>query len=576
MSPSPAAGGTATDLDEALFLLEDVIAGDTLYATPAFAHTDADSVRSALRAATRYTTAVLMPTNAPGDRHGAQLVDGRVRTAPGFGAAYRQYCEDGWPGFDLPLEHGGQALPLCAQVALAEQVNRANVAFGMLPIMLRAGAWLLLEHADAPLVARVVPALVRGEWGATICISEPQAGSDVGRIATRAVPCDAVTHAISGTKAWISYGDHDLTTQAVHFVLARTPDAPPGTRGLSLFLVPRLRFDDGARNGWSVLRLEDKLGLHASPTCVLQFEGALGYRIGPPHEGLRCLFTMVNLMRLEVAIQGVAVAGIAAAKAAQYASQRLQGGAPDAPPVPIATHRDVQRLLVGMQARLRPLRGLVFEAAYQLDRARAAHDTETRNEARAWAEWWLPICKTSAAESGFDIASDAVQVAGGFGYTRDGGLEQHLRDARVMAVYEGTSGIQALDLVLRKVRRDRGARALAICARLGQDLQARSEDAATASLRAGARAALDTLVDATHALVAATDADAETAALDYLKLACLAGCGWMWVRMLAATAGAGAEADFRHRCARFFAARELPLAQVYRARIAAGSAALDA
>jgi len=564
----------ADDLDEALFLLERVIAPG-LYAAPAYRHTDAASVRSALLAAARYASDILTPTNALGDRHGARLVDGRVYTAPGFLDAYRQFCADGWPGFDLPPAYGGQGLPHCAQVAFAEQINRANVAFGMLPVMLRAGAWLLLEHGTPDLISRVVPALVSGDWGATICLSEPQAGSDVGRITTIARPLDDSTYTVSGTKAWISYGDHDLTAQAVHFVLARTPDAPVGTRGLSLFLVPRLRFADADRNGWSVLRLEEKMGLHGSPTCVLQFDGALAYRLGELHQGLRCLFTMVNLMRLEVSIQGVAVGGIAAAKATQYAQQRLQGGAPDAPPVPIVEHRDIRRLLLGMQARLRPLRGLVFEAAYQLDLARVTTSPAQRNSARAWAEWWLPICKTAAAETGFEIASDALQVAGGFGYTRDGGIEQHLRDARVMAVYEGTSGIQALDLVLRKVRRDRGERALLICARMRDELRALHAHRTAGGFVPALLDVVEVLVDATRGLVEGTEADAEAAAMDYLKLACLVGCAWMWARMLAASSPGTAEDRLRQACGRFFMAQQLPLVGVHRARIAAGAAIVD-
>lgn len=544
---------------EACFLLERVCRWEPLFTYPRYAHADAGTVRAILRAGHEFADAVLAPTNVEGDLTGARLHDGRVCMPEGFRHAYRQYCADGWPGFDLPRDYGGQDLPLLAQVAFAEQVNRANVAFGMLPIMLRAGAQLLLEHGTPALVARVVPHLASGEWGATICISEPQAGSDVGRITTRAVPRADGAFAISGTKCWISYGDHDLTAQAVHFLLARETGAPAGTRGLSLFLVPRLRFDDASRNGWSVLRIEDKLGLHGSPTCQLGFDDAVGYRIGLPHEGLRAMFTMVNLMRLEVAVQGVALAAVAADKAAAYATQRLQGGAGDAPPVPIATHADIQRLLRGMQARVLPLRALVYRLAYLLDVARADADPDKRAEALHTAEWWLPVCKTCAAETAFEVASDALQVAGGFGYTRDGGIEQHLRDARVMSVYEGTSGIQALDLVTRKVRRDGGRRALSICVTM--------RDAAAESDAAWLLPVVEQLVQATHAVVAAEAGRAEAVAWDYLKLAGLAGCAWMWAEMLAAEDGADAGHSPRRTEGECFIRYWIPQVQVHAARV---------
>ncbi len=551
--------GSQTALDETFFLLDSVCHWQTLFAFPRYAHADAATVQAILRAGHTFAEDVLAPTNEAGDQLGAQLVSGRVQLPAGVKQAYRQFCADGWPGFDLPREFGGQDLPLLAQVTFAEQINRANVAYGMLPIMLRAGAHLLLEHGTPDLIARVVPRLTSGEWGATICISEPQAGSDVGRITTRATPQADGAFTINGTKSWISYGDHDLTTQAVHFVLARETNAPAGTRGLSLFLVPRLRFSDESQNGWSVLRIEQKLGLHGSPTCMLNFENARGYRIGLPQQGLRAMFTMVNLMRLEVAVQGVAVASIAADKAAHYATQRLQGGPPDAPPVAIATHPDIQRLLLGMQARVRPLRALVYHLAHLLDIARSDADPNARAEAQATADWWLPVCKTCAAETAFEVASDALQVAGGFGYTRDGGLEQHLRDARVMAVYEGTSGIQALDLVARKVRRDGGQRALKICTEMVLD---------ACELNAAWLAPIAQQFErATQTVVAATEEAAAAIAWDYLKLAGLAGSAWMWARMLAARTYADPNHDYRARCGEFFKHYWVPQVQVHGARI---------
>lgn len=548
-----------TGLVETFFLLDRVCHWHTVFDLQRYAHADVDTVRAALHAGRAFAEDVLAPTSVEGDRVGAQLVDGRVHLPDGLKRAYRQFCVDGWPGFDLPREFGGQDLPLLAQVALAEQLNRANVAFGMLPIMLRAGAHLLLEHGSLELVTSVLPHLTTGEWGATICISEPQAGSDVGRIATRAIARVDGRFAITGTKCWISYGDHDLTRQAVHFVLARESGAPAGTRGLSLFLVPRLRLEDDTLNGWSVPRIEQKLGLHGSPTCVLEFDNAVGYRIGLPQQGLRAMFTMVNLMRLEVAVQGVAVASVAADKAAQYATQRLQGGPRDAPPVAIASHADIQRLLLSMQARVRPLRALVYHLAHLLDLARGDVSAAARADALATAEWWLPVCKSCAAETAFDVASDALQVTGGFGYTRDGGIEQHLRDARVMAVYEGTSGIQAIDLVARRVRRDRGQRATLICA----EMRCSARDRGAAWLTS----IIDQLETATRAVLGAADEIAEAVAWDYLKLAGLTGSAWMWAKMLAANDGDKVAHQYRNTCGEFFQRYWVPQAQVHCARI---------
>jgi alkylation response protein AidB-like acyl-CoA dehydrogenase len=564
--------GYAPPLEEQLFLLERVTGWNALFALPAFAHADAGTARVVLEAGADFTRGVLAPLNAIGDEHGCTLRDGRVVTPPGFREAYREFAAGGWSGLDMPVDRGGQDLPLSVQVAFAEMVNGACVAFGMLPIMLRAGARLLLDHGAPPLVDRIVPRLVAGDWGATICITEPQAGSDVGRLRTQAETCGDGSYALTGTKIFISWADHDFTDQIIHFVLARTPGATPGTRGISLFAVPARRFDSGAANGVTVSRLEKKMGLKASPTCVLNLENARGWRIGSEGHGLKCMFTMVNLMRLEVAVQGVALAQAALQRAEAYADERLQGGNPDAPPVPIARHADIQRMLHIMRTRTRAMRALVFQTAHWLDLARAGPDEAVRDRSRALAELLLPVCKTCGAETAFEVANMAVQVFGGHGYVSDAGVEQYVRDSRIMAIYEGTSGIQSLDLLVRKVIADGGARFAGFEQTIRADLARHRDDPVLGGIAAATARGLDGLVTCTAGLRARAQQrprDIEWAATDFLQLTGLVAGAWMWLRMAAADRADGT----RRRLARFYADWLLPQAALHVTRIEHGGAA---
>ena len=298
-------------LADSLFILERVIRWERLFDLPAYRHADGGLAGAVLTEGAKFCEQVVGPINAIGDEQGSVLLEGRVKTPDGFREAYREFTAAGWPGLDMPQEYGGQQLPLTVQVAFAEMLNGACLSFAMLPLMLRAGSRLLIDHADDELKQRVVPKLVSGEWGATICITEAQAGSDVGRIRTLARPQADGSYRLTGGKIFITYGDQDFTEQVIHLVLARTPDAPPGTRGISLFLVPGVLFDSGQANGVRVERLEKKMGLKASPTCVLRFEDATAYRIGEQNRGLNAMFTMVNLMRLEVSVQGPAIGAAA-------------------------------------------------------------------------------------------------------------------------------------------------------------------------------------------------------------------------------------------------------------------------
>lgn len=570
----------APPVDDLRFVLNDVLDYQQLFAMPAFAHADAELADAVLLEAARFTGGVLGPLNGPGDVHGCRLENGRVLTPPGFRDAYWQYVEAGWPGLDMPQAYGGQALPLTLQAACAEMVNGACVAFGMLPLMARAATRLLIAHAPKAVLDVMAPPLAAGLWGATICISEAQAGSDVGRIATRAVPRGDGRYALSGTKIFITYGDQDFTQQIIHMVLARLPDAPPGTRGLSLFVVPSRRLENGrpgAANGVAVSRVEHKMGLKASPTCVLDFDDAEGYLVGREHAGLKAMFTMVNAMRLEVAMQGVAVAGAATAKAQRYALERPQGGDPARPAVPIIEHADVRRMLYLMRARTEAMRALVLETALQLDLAQAGEPAQ-RAAALALAEWLLPVCKACGAETGFEVANLAVQIFGGHGYVSDAGVEQYVRDSRVMSIYEGANGIQALDLVMRKLTQDDGERYRLFTARIRADLDrtgARAELAPVHAAVADGLARLDACTAALLVRLARHGRDAEAGASAYLALVGLVAGGWMWLRMAAVADGDTPLHRAKGSLARFYAEYLMPEVPTLACRALLGAASVD-
>jgi alkylation response protein AidB-like acyl-CoA dehydrogenase len=397
-------------IEDLAFLLSEVLELERLRALPAFAALDADIVKSVLTEGARFSQDVLSPINAPGDRVGSRLIEGKVHYPPGFADAFARYAADGWLGMDLPESVGGQGLPRVLQAAFAEMTNGANLAFSMLPVTIRAAARLLLAHGDAAVVEKFVPAMVKGDCAATIVISEPQAGSDVGRIRTLAVPKADGSYRLSGTKCFISNADNDFSPQIAHIVLARTPGAAAGTRGISLFLVPKYLDGSGRRqrNGVQVLRIEHKMGLNASPTCVLEFTDAHAFRIGSEGRGLNAMFVMVNTMRLEVAMQGVAIGSAAMSRAIRYSFERVQP--------------DVVRMLLTMRARTEALRALTLEAALQLDLSEHEGDDERRRNALGFAQWLLPICKAYASDLGFETANAALQVFGGYGYIKETGV----------------------------------------------------------------------------------------------------------------------------------------------------------
>ena len=503
-------------------LLERVIDG-------AAARPDAETTAAILEEARRFAEARLAPLAGVADREGCRLEAGRVRTAPGHAAAWAEFAGAGWAGLTAAEEAGGQGLPLALATAVQEVFDAANPGFGMLALNARCAIRLLERHGEPGMRENWVPALASGRWGATICISEPQAGSDVGRIRTRAVEQDDGSWRLSGEKCWISYGDHDLAERIGHFVLARIPGAPAGTRGLSLFLVPD-RLEGGGRNGVEVLRIEEKLGLHGSPTCSLSFEGARAWSIGPAGRGLPTLFAMIQAMRLGVSAQGAAVAQAAATLAEAYARERFQGGDPALPPVPITRHAELRRLLLEMRVRAEGTRLLALQAAAWLDAGDAGDAA-----AAARAAMLLPLATSLGAEAGFANAEAAIQVLGGAGYVREWPAERLLRDSRVFSIYEGTTAIQALDLLQRRVLGEGGMLVL-------RDLLDRLEPLATLSMA---------VLEAAAALAEAPARKREAAALPFLRLLGLACVDGLLRR---AGRQAGALADRYEALSRFHGA----------------------
>jgi alkylation response protein AidB-like acyl-CoA dehydrogenase len=487
-------------------------------------------VAAILEEAGKFAARHLAPLDPIVDRRGCRIEAGRVRTAPGHREAWEAFIAGGWPTIDQPEAQGGQGLPLVIWAACQELFDRGCVAFGMTPGSQRAAAKLIDAWGDDATKAEWLPHLVGGDWAATICISEPDAGSDVGRIRTRAEPNGDGSWSVTGEKIWISFGDHDLAPRIGHCLLARTPDAPPGGAGLSLFLAPdTLIAPDGSavRNAVFVRRIEEKMGLHGSPTCALGFEGARAALIGTPGRGLAQMFVMITNMRLSVGVQGLGIAAGAADCAIAYARDRRQGGRPDRPPVAIAEHPDVQRMLLGMAARVETLRGLVLATAIQADLAQSETDPAARDAALALTQFLLPIVKTTGGEVAFEVASEAMQVFGGAGYTADWPIEQALRDARVLTIYEGATGIQALDLLHRRIWRDGGAGLRAFMALARPDIAACGGAEGEQAARC-----LDLLEDAAAGLAAMSGRarDAEAGATAFLHLAALAATAWMAAR----------------------------------------------
>jgi butyryl-CoA dehydrogenase len=442
-------------VQDIVFTMRHVAGLDRAVADGIYGDLSADLAQTILDEAGRFANDVIAPLNAEGDRHGATLKDGAVTTAPGWKDAYRAWAEAGWNALPGPVDYGGQGLPTLLNSACVEMWNSASMAFGIGPVLTMGAIEALAQHASDDLKGRYLEKLVSGEWTATMNLTEPQAGSDLAAIRSRAERAGDGTYRITGQKIFITYGEHDLTDNIVHLVLARLPDAPAGTRGISLFLVPKF-LPDGTRNDVRCHSIEHKLGIHASPTCTMIFGdngGAVGWLIGEENRGLACMFTMMNNARLAVGLQGVAIAERAYQQALAYANERRQGRAIGAVEgmSSIAAHPDVQRNLLTMKVLTAAARAICYMTAEAIDRAHLEEDPARRKKANERASLLTPVAKAFSTDVGMEVASLGVQVHGGMGYVEETGAAQHLRDARIAPIYEGTNGIQAIDLVTRKL-----------------------------------------------------------------------------------------------------------------------------
>jgi acyl-CoA dehydrogenase len=528
---------------------------------------DADITAAVLEEAGKFATDVLAPLNRVGDEHGIKLEAGKVTTAPGWPDAYKRWTDAGWNAVSGPEAFGGQGLPLAINAACTEIWSASNVAFGLCPLLTLSAIEALDAHGSDELKKIYLEKLVTGEWTGTMQLTEPQAGSDVGALRSRAEKQADGTYRIKGTKIFITYGDHDMTDNIVHFVLARLPDAPAGTKGISLFLIPKFLVNAdgslGERNDIYPSGVEHKLGMHASPTCTMTMGdhgGAIGYLIGEENQGMRCMFTMMNQARLAVGLEGVGIADRAYQQALAYAQERKQGRAvgkkgdgSDA----IIVHPDVKRMLLQMRSMTAAARSICYATAVALDVATRAKDAKVREQAAARGALLTPLAKAFSTDIGNEVAYLGVQVHGGMGFIEETGAAQHSRDARITSIYEGTNGIQSIDLVTRKLAANGGASVWALLAELDATVKQveGSNDPAFGTTAGKLRDALGSLERASRWLlerVAAKPNDALAGATPYLRLfsATLGGC------MLAGealAAKAGGDGERYVTLARFFA-----------------------
>ena len=499
------------------FLLRHSVNFDEVIAQPKFADASDELVGDVLNGAAVFARDVLAPTNWAGDQTPASLTGKDVTASPGFKEAYAAFVESGWQSLAMTADIGGMGLPTVVSVATNEMIYSANMAFGLCPMLTSSATKAIEAHASGALKATYIPKMVSGEWTGAMCLTEPQAGSDLGPVRTKAEDNGDGTYSITGQKIYITWGDHNCAENIIHLVLARLPDSPEGSRGISLFLCPKMFVNEdgslGERNDFYPIGLEHKLGIHGSPTCVMEFNGAKGWLVGEVNRGLSCMFTMMNEARLFVGVQGVAIGERAYQAALQYSHDRVQGTPPGQEKgAPIVHHPDVRRMLIDMKSRLMGARAIAMATA-------AADDLGQH----ARAELLTPITKSYGSDMGVDAASIGVQVHGGMGYVEETGAAQHLRDSRIAPIYEGTNGIQAMDLVGRKLRRDGGEEMRALLADLKEikALAAETSGEGERDLTVCVRAldkGIETLSTATDILLNAKENDALSVASPYLML----------------------------------------------------------
>ena len=569
------------------FLIEHFMGLDKHTDVPGFSEAR-DMAPALYEAAAQFTQEVLFPLNVVGDKQGLKYKDGTVTTPDGFKDAYKQYVEGGWSTLVWPAEYGGQDMPEFLNMPMLEMVCSSNLSFGLTPGLTHGAINALLKYGTDELKQTYLPKMVSGEWSGVMCLTEPTAGTDLGILKTRAVPAGDGSYQITGNKIFISAGEQDQTENIIHLVLARLPDAPKGSKGISLFVVPKIMVNAdgslGARNSLQCAGLEHKMGIHASPTCVMNYDGATGWLVGVPHEGLKAMFVMMNTARLYVGMQGLGVAEAAQQNAIAYAQERLQGRAlkgskfPEKEADPITVHPDVRRMIYTMKAFTEGSRALVMETALKLDLAHRHPDAAVREEADDFVQLITPIVKSYLTDGGFDTASTAMQCFGGYGFIEEYGASQYLRDSRIAMIYEGTNGVQAMDLVGRKLPYDTGRYLSRFFLPADKFVAENRDIPEMAEFNKPLKTHLKYLQQATMWIGAMGLADPNNAgagAVEYQKMFALVVLAWIWARKaklaLALRDQDPEYYDAKLATARFFFAKVLPQTTGLLASITAGA-----
>ena len=540
----------AAPLKDMKFVLNELAGLSKVAQLPGYEEATPDTVDAILEEAARFAAGVLDPLNRSGDQEGSKLDGGKVRTPRGFRDAYRRFAEGGWNALPFEPHWGGQGLPKLVATPVDEMWTSANMSFSLCPLLTQGAVHALALRGSEALQKTYIAKMVAGEWAGTMNLTEPQAGSDLALVKTRAVR-EGEHYRISGQKIFITYGEHDLTEQIVHLVLARTPEAPEGTKGISLFVVPKFLVKPdgslGERNGARCVSLEHKLGIHASPTAVMIYDNAVGYLVGQENQGLETMFIMMNAARFGVGLEGVAIAERAFQRALAFSKERLQGRdlASGGKTVPIIRHPDVRRMLMLMKSQTEAMRALAYVVAAALDFAQKEPDAERQKQHQAFVDLMIPVVKGWCTETGIEVASLGVQVHGGMGFVEETGAAQYLRDARITTIYEGTTGIQAMDLVGRKIAREGGATARAWLASLRQ-LDAELGSASLQGLRRQLANGTQALSDCVDFIVGEKNPLATFAgAVPFLKLMGIVAGGWQMARAaLAAERNLSADRPF--------------------------------